>query len=371
MAKTRLAKNRQESAQKLSKAAALMGESLTQSTGLREIDWKIVTYWSLGTHSLPHVDTYPILSVLGKMGTGKTQVLKIVTNFSYRPHPLSLRGMTDPTIRDAFAAAYEGTAVLEEADYAWKDKDGSFERMLSDRYQRSSAVASHKVPSEDKSWQSVSKNYFGATALHRRIGFIDAALDGRAIQVRTRPDHSRRYEKFNADANCNAEGRELIGKLKFDPPAVEQPQNVAGRIFDSYRAILSTARFCGDEAFLGQLMPILLSQTAELKEAQSSEPDGLVLRAIMEAIYVSGTPAWRNIKYNELSESIWKSQRVSLLPRQIGPLVRELGFETKKSHGSYVVVPTPASLLRACDDCEYTDESIEELRRLLTKPEDE
>lgn len=25
--------------------------------------------------------------------------------------------------------------------------------------------------------------------------------------------------------------------------------------------------------------------------------------------------------------------------------------------------PTPATLLKACDECEYTDEAIEELRR--------
>jgi len=30
-----------------------------------------------------------------------------------------------------------------------------------------------------------------------------------------------------------------------------------------------------------------------------------------------------------------------------------------------VVVPTPASLLRACDECEYTDEAIEELKKVV------
>ena len=146
---------------------------------LPELERKLVTYWTLASHSLPYVDTFPVLTVLGKMGTGKSQALKIVGNFAYRPHRLSLRGMTAPTIRDAFAAAHEGTAVVEEADQAWNDKDHAFERMVSDRYQRSSAKASLKVPSGDKNWKSVMKPLFGATALHRRLLFVDAALDGR------------------------------------------------------------------------------------------------------------------------------------------------------------------------------------------------
>jgi hypothetical protein len=54
-----------------------------------------------------------------------------------------------------------------------------------------------------------------------------------------------------------------------------------------------------------------------------------------------------------------------LQPRQIGPIARDLGFETKTSHGVTVVVPTPATLLKACDECEYTDEVIKELRQEL------
>jgi hypothetical protein len=45
------------------------------------------------------------------------------------------------------------------------------------------------------------------------------------------------------------------------------------------------------------------------------------------------------------------------------------GFETKTSHGATVVVPTHATLLRACDECESTDEAIEELRREMLSSE--
>jgi hypothetical protein len=138
---------------------------------------------------------------------------------------------------------------------------------------------------------------------------------------------------------------------------------VAARIFNTYRPLLSAAQLCGDDEFSEQVLSKLRQETLELKEAQSSEPDGLVLRAIVEFAFASGCAEFQNIKLSALAKSIWDNHRFSLLPRQIAPIARDLGFVTKPSHGVTVVVPTPVTLLKACDECEYTDEAIEELRR--------
>ena len=195
---------------KLARASVLMQKALTESTGLKDLQRRIVVYWTLATHSLPNVSTFPIFALQGKMGSGKSQGLSIIGNFSFRPIKLSLRAMTSPTIRDKFAEAYNGTAVIEEADCAWKDPEASFERLLSDRYLRASAEASHKVKSGDKNWAISTKPYFGATALHRRIPFKDAALDGRTVCVRTRPNHERKYREYNSEDPWNQEGKELV-----------------------------------------------------------------------------------------------------------------------------------------------------------------
>ena len=187
-----------EIAGKFAKAAALMQKALAESTGLKDLQQKLVTYWTLATHSLPHSKTFPLLTLQGKMGTGKSQALCIIGNFAFRPVRMSLRGMTTPTIRDKFAEALNGTAIVEEADGAWRDPDTTFERLLSDRYQRASAEAFYKVKSGDKNWSTATKAYFGATALHRRIPFREAALDGRTVCARTRPDHARHYREFGS-----------------------------------------------------------------------------------------------------------------------------------------------------------------------------
>jgi hypothetical protein len=350
---------------KFARAAVLMQRALSESTGLKGRDQMLVVYWTLATHSLPQLNTFPLLALLGKMGTGKSQTLSIIANFAFRPACLSLRGMTGPAIRDKFAECNGGTAIVEEADAAWRDAEMTFERMLSDRYQRNSAVAEHKVPASKKTWATTTKKYFGATALHRRIPFNDAALDGRTVTVRLRPDNTREYREYSDQDPWNVEGKELVGQLTFEPPEVKRPNGVAARIFNTYRPLLSTAKLCGDQEFAEQVLTKLLKETLELKEAQSSEPDGLVLHAIVEVVFALGSAQFQNIKFSVLARLIWDNHRVPLQPRQIGPIARDLGFETKTSHGATVVVPTPATLLKACDECEYTDEAIEELRRDL------
>jgi hypothetical protein len=355
---------------KLARAAELIGISLNDVTGLNEFSRKKVTCWTLATHFLPHVNTFPLIALLGRMGTGKSQTLHVIANFAYRPVRLSLRAMTGPTIRDKLAGALNGTAIIEEADSAWGDTDTNFERLLSDRYQRATATASHKVPTSNNEWSMKSKAYFGATALHRRIHFKDPALDGRTVFVRFKADHSRQYREFNSQDAGNAEGRDLVAGLELKPVEVARPVGVAGRVFDTYRLLLSAASMCGDPCFVEQMVSKLIHQESlALKEAQASEPDGLVLQAIVEKVLSPCmgpqcmAPQFDNIRFGELTELVWKNHRVSLSPRQVGPIVRELGFETKQSHGLYVVVPTAATLLRVCDECEYTDEAIEELRR--------
>jgi hypothetical protein len=109
----------------------------------------------------------------------------------------------------------------------------------------------------------------------------------------------------------------------------------------------------------------LLLDTAQLKEAQSAEPDGLVLRAILDI--VGSPPRFANIKFSDIAKWIWENHREALQPKQIGGLAREeLGLTTTESHGVTVVVPTPASLLKACRQCGYEEsETIAELKRQI------
>jgi hypothetical protein len=337
------------------KGAELMDMALSLSTGLQERERKLVTYWTLATHALPYVDTFPLLVLRGKMGTGKSETLKIIAKFAHKPYRFNLRGSTLPVIRDALDKCQDGTAIIEEADHAWKDGDSAFERLLSDRYQRDSAQAALKRQL-GKQWVTDIKHTFGATVLHRRIPFNDAALDGRSIPILFRADNTRTYIEFSDTDPWIVEGSEAVSTVEFAPVEVEQLPTVAPRIFNTYKPLLAIALLCSDEAFPLLIQELLSLATSELKEAQSTEPDGLVLRAILDNL--GRPPSFAYIRVKTLKDSIFQNDGISLQHRQIAGMARQLGFKTKNSHGVTVVVPTPATVLAACQECRYEDDEI-------------
>lgn len=358
--------------QPYSDAAGVMDVVLSRITGLNEVNRKLVIYWTIATHALPYLDTFPMLVLLGKMGTGKSQTLKVVEHFAHKAHAFSLRARTLPVIRDELAKCDGGTAVIEEADQAWKDLE-LFERLLSDRYQRASAEAALKEPVGSRGWETSTMKYFGATAMHRRLPFGDAALNGRSVLVHFRPNHTRKYDDYSQHQDWLRRQAALIRDMPLRLPEVAPPEGVAARTFQTYRPLLATALMYNDLAFPDQIRAQLLLETAELKEAQSIEPDGLVLRAIIEAISSeSGQFVFtKHVRISALTRSIFENHHVGMLPQQVGAIARQLGFTTKNSHGVRVVVPKPIPLIRACRECGYQDEAIEKLaKQMLEEGED-
>lgn len=346
---------------RLCKGAELMDIALQMSTGLRELDRKLVTYWTIATHMLPSIDTFPLLVLRGPIQTGKSQTLKIVSCFAHAPRKFTVGSSTFAVIRDEFSQSYEGTAVIEEADAA-KDGNLQLERFLSDRYQRDSGQLLVKEKIGKDEWGSVSKRIFGATVLHRRVSFSDAALDGRSVSILYR--NVKRDDYVESDKiEWMKDGYTNTADLSFKPIDIERPDDISSRIFNTYKPLLITAKVLGDHVFADDAREKMQVETDALYEAQSFEPDGLVVRAILATVNTSG---WHNIKLGTIVDWIWTNSKVQFQPRQVGALVRSVGFSIKESHGCTVMIPTPARLLKACYDCGYSnDEELNELRQMV------
>jgi hypothetical protein len=349
------------------RCAQLMQKSFSESTCLKGLTMKCGVYWTLGTRALSQLNTYPIGAFLGRTGTGKSEAERVVANYAHRPHKMCLSGMTGPAIRDEFSSAYEATAVVEEADSAWHDPELNFEKLLNDRYHRESAKASLKESTANQRWQSVSRTYFGATVLHRRLGFSDPSLDGRTVTIPTLPDYTRTYRKFNPDDEWNAEGRKLLQDQIIKLPEIGAPGGIAGRVFDTYEPILRVATLCCDLEFLEGMAERMSQETAEFREAQGLEPDGLVLRGIIGIVFAdSARPTFANVRYSAISDYAFREHKSSLLPKQVGSLARGLGFSTGVSHGFSVISPTPQTLLKAVDLLGYEEPVIAEFKGLMS-----
>jgi hypothetical protein len=348
---------------RLAKTAAIMDKILEQATALDPLDRKTVTYYTLATHCIEHVSTFPLLVLMGPMGTGKSQTLLIIKAFAYRAHDFSLRGRTLPTIRDRLGECQDGTAIIEESDRAWKGGE-AFEAMLSDRYQRATAQASLKEKAGDD-YFTHEVIYYGATVLHRRIPFGDPAMDGRSVFVYFKANHSKSYVQYSETDPLTVEGRKLVNDLTFRPPNVAPLPGIAGRIFDTQKLLLATAQMCDDKLFQDLLTKRLKLETVQLKEAQSIEPAGMVLQALIDCMSLGGILAFRYVKIRDIRGSLWNNQHLEMSPHQVAVMIRQMGFETKHSHGVTVVVPTPGALILACEDLSYEDEAIVALREKI------
>jgi hypothetical protein len=128
----------------ISLVAQQMEKILCRVTGLDSFARKLIIYYTLATHALKHLKTFPLLVLKGPMGTGKSNCLQVIAAFARQPNPFSLRGRTLAAIREELVKCDDGTAIIEEADQAWKD--AAFESILSDRYQRATAQTALRVP---------------------------------------------------------------------------------------------------------------------------------------------------------------------------------------------------------------------------------
>jgi hypothetical protein len=353
---------------RLSQAADAIDSVQKRVNGLGECDRKLVTYYILATYGLNYVQTFPLLVFKGAMATGKSCTLRVTGWFARRPNHFSLRGRTLPTIRDELVKCDNGTAIIEEADAAFRDNDGQFERLLSDRYDRSTAEIALKVPAGGHIWKQLRKKCFGATVLHRRLAFADPALDGRSIFVHFRSNPGRAYEHLTLDNEEVQYGRALLEGLEFEFSDIPPVPGIEGRVLDTFRPILSVACMCEDWRFWEQLVERMELETVQIKDAQSTEPVAIVLRALIEKLGEEGRFNFhKTIKIRELAELVWSNHRIPLKPQQVAKTLREIGLETRISHGVTVVVPTPATLIAACNECGYEEDSIVTLRRNLVK----
>ena len=247
---------------------------LGEATALPLKDRRIVAYWTLATHGLPAMKFFPILRLLGKPGCGKSQTEEVIAAYSRAPERMSLRGMTQAALRDRLTKADNGTAIIEEADTAWKDSQ--FESLLSDRYSRATAEADLKEQNSDKSWSAKKKPYFGASVVHRRKPFADVALDGRTITIRFKPDSTGRiFTEFAPEEKTNQRISELSRSLAPPLGYYKVPAGVPGRIGNTWRPLLAVAHLLGDQDFIDRNVLVAFhcaAAAAELKEAQSSEP---------------------------------------------------------------------------------------------------
>lgn len=354
----------------LDNAAACILACLDEGTGLSEFEQKLIAYYCIATHSVPHMDSFPLLVFKGPQGTGKSSALKVVCKVARAPKSISLRNSTQAAVRDELAGCYQGTAIIEEGDSGWKD--AGVEPLLSDRCQRTTAVSTHNKPGGDGGWIPHRQDYFGATAIHRRMPFSDAALQSRSISVRFRRNDKKKYPglQWQPSAALVEYACGILKGVDSSLPQVDTLESIDARIRDTYSPVLAVARILGDDTFLNNITGRLHTETLTLREGQAAEPEPLVLNALLSCLWNESKKRLdfgRRVAYSDIAKSIEVREHVILKPHQIGSMLRDLGFSTTTSHGVTKVDLAPGSLIAACEQFGIEDEALSKQKAEMLK----
>jgi hypothetical protein len=350
----------------------LIVQTLWQCTGLTLNQRKLVASWIIATYSLPTLSIFPILTVRGSMGTGKSQVLNTCAAFCRNPHRLTLEGSTLPTVRDAMALARFDTVVIEEGDHAWGDENHAFERLLNSRYSLDTESTALKVQTtvqrtvqRCKESTTINKTderrVFGASVIHKRNQWRDPVMSTKSVLLLCRPALNRDPEtikRFDPQGVWVREGRELVANSTvIEIPEAKRPARIFGRVWDCWEPIVRMAVLQGDEEFDSWLTEAMLAESERLTRSQGAEPEIVALNILLAEVFgdMYQTPNFGGIRLSLMSQKL-RVQRIDMTSHQFASHLRELGFRLAKSGGDIKVYATPESVVRAAEQAGVGDD---------------
>jgi len=330
-----------------------------QVSGLPDFEERLASYYCLSTWFLDQINPFPILNVTGTNGTGKSSLLAAFRQLAFQPYGFTAMEMSGPTIRDELGKAHNGTAIIDEADSAKDD----IESYLSLRYMRETAVCAKKIPAGGGIWNTTYIHIYGPSIIHKRVPFRDPALEGRSITINTVPDMSRSYDRIE---NLGEQAKEVVleqAGLKASvklPGNVKIPQDIAPRVVDSYRPLITLATIGEDKEFLDSMWVRLVEATQILKDGQSYEPGPIVVQALLRALTKNEEIEIRNVKIEgDLLRIIQYEFGFNLNSRQVAKILRGYGFELRRIGGPFSVIPDINTLVRVCQTIGIEDDALE------------
>ncbi|MFC1907655.1 hypothetical protein ACFLW8_06180 [Chloroflexota bacterium] len=302
-------------------------EGITAACGLSINEAKTVIYYAVATHGISNINLMPMLILRGPQSTGKSTIIEILKQIVNKPNIID--GKVSPAVlRDKLG--YETTALIEEAD-------SIDEGLLIRRYSRQTSNTVVKRGGAMKGFQNEQLDIFGATVLHRRVPFRDAALDTRSIIITTRYKTGGYYMPIFTASNLI----EIENSVDWDKP-LGLPD---GRVSDVWRPLMYGAITCDEKGWLVYALEEILRGKKRLEAGQKYEPEYAVIFSLQTLF---GEKLINNIsqplRISDVKPHLKEQFDIKLLNYQIEEMVRNLGFKVTRPRG-YSTIQPDATLL--------------------------
>ncbi|HUZ12292.1 MAG TPA: hypothetical protein VMU93_05535 [Caulobacteraceae bacterium] len=287
----------------------------------------------------------PYLRFRGDYGTGKTRALLAVGSLCYKPFFASGASTVSPIfhIQDAF----QGTLVLDEADFRFSDQTAELTKVLNNGTTRGMPVL-RTMTNRHRELNPTAFRVFGPKIIAMRESFSDRALESRFITEETGGAVMRDDIPVHLPDTFKEEARTLRSRLlawRFHarhvvgPDPSRLPIGLSPRVRQTSLALLS---IIDDPDLRNRLCEALAGEDARLVEDRDDTLESAMVESIIETFAASDDPnaSVRDIT-SQFNTKVGARLGQAMSNRWVGSFVRRrLRLATHKTGGVYVIPPT-------------------------------
>jgi hypothetical protein len=280
----------------------------------------------------------PMLRLSGDYGSGKTRALLAIGSLCHKAFFASGASTVSPIfhIIDAFG----GTLVLDEADLRLSDKTADLVKILNNGTTRGLPVL-RTMTNRHKELNPTAFRVFGPKIVAMRTGFDDEALESRFIDEEMGMRPLRPDIPLTTPESLGKEARDLRDRLlawRFDERRnleIEPARSIESLSPRGNQMALPLLALVDDSNVREAIGRHLAGQEARALARRAERPRAKMAGVLDRMFNESSVPT---IPVARVAEAYNREASTALPVKSVGHILRtELGLETRKSRGVYVV----------------------------------
>jgi hypothetical protein len=294
----------------------------------------------------------PYLRLRGDYGTGKTRTLMVLGSLAYKGFFASGASTVSPIfhIQDAF----QGTLILDEADFRFSDASAQFAKILNNGSTAGMPVL-RTMANRNRELNPQAFRVFGPKIVAMREHFSDLALESRFITAETSGRTLRADIPIHLPASFKGEALALRNQLlawrfrsrfSVGPDPSRMAQGVAPRYRQSSLALLSLV---DDSALREAIARELAGEEARVLQERADTLEAAMLGALLEAFDTAGSPHALISDVTERFNTVATEELGRPMTNKwVGGFVRKrLRLATIKTNGVYAVPTNERARVKA------------------------
>ncbi|HQU07581.1 MAG: hypothetical protein B7X04_01380 [Parcubacteria group bacterium 21-54-25] len=302
---------------------------------------KIASHYVLLSWLYDGFNELPYLRLRGDYGSGKTRFLLTVGALCYKPIFASGASTISPIFH--ILDAFQGTLVIDEADFRFSDEKADMVKILNNGNVRGIPILRNEL-SPTKEYNPRAFQVFGPKIVATRGYYQDRALESRFITEEMGTTALRDEIPINLPTAYQTEALALRNKLllyrfhRYGRAYAAQP-DLDRTIEPRLRQILAPLMSVGDESLKEDLRLLARQYHRDMLAERGMDTEARVLEAIRElATESSAEPLTVKAVTERFTARFGGEADRPPTNKWIGGVIRRrLNLHTQKSHGNFII----------------------------------